>query len=164
MVVRAELDKLGINYQSVNVGEAILIDELTILQKELWKTALEKAGLILLDNKKGVLVEHIKKLIIDAIHYSEDQLKVNLSDFLSEKLGYDYTYLANLFSETKGITIEQFFITHRIECVKDLLVFDELNLTEIARTLHFSSVGHLSNQFKKVTGLTPSLFKQIKNN
>ena len=164
MIVRAELESLRINYQSVKVGEAILTDELTLLQKELWKTALEKAGLILLDNKKDVLVEHIKKLIIDVIHFSEDQLKVNLSNYLSEKLGYDYTYLANLFSETKGITIEQFFITHRIECVKGLLVYDELNLTEIARILHFSSVGHLSNQFKKVTGLTPSLFKQTKDN
>jgi AraC-like DNA-binding protein len=97
------------------------------------------------------------------VHYTEEQIKVNLSDYLSEKLNYDYTYLANLFSEVKGITIEKFYLTHKIEKVKELIVYDELNLTEIAYKMHYSSVAHLSNQFKKFTGLTPSHFKKLKN-
>jgi AraC-like DNA-binding protein len=97
------------------------------------------------------------------VHYTDEQIKVNLSDFLSEKLNYDYTYLANLFSEVKGITIEKFYLTHKIEKVKELIVYDELNLTEIAYKMNYSSVAHLSNQFKKITGLTPSYFKNLKN-
>ncbi len=118
---------------------------------------------MLMDNKKSVLVEKIKSAIIELVHYSEDQIKVNLSDYLSEKLNYDYTYLANLFSEVKGITIEKFYLTHKIERVKELIVYDELNLSEIAWKMHYSSVAHLSNQFKKYTGLTPTYFKMLKN-
>ena len=98
------------------------------------------------------------------VHYSDEQIKVNLSDYLSEKLNYNYTYLANLFTEVKGTTIEQFLLAHKIEKVKELLIYDELSLTEIAWKLHYSSVAHLSNQFKKMTGLTPSHFKKLKNN
>ena len=116
-----------------------------------------------MDDKKSILVEQIKTAIIELVHYTDEQIKINLSDFLSEKLSYNYTYLANLFSEVKGTTIEKFYLTHKIEKVKELLVYDELNLTEIAFKLHYSSVAHLSNQFKKMTGLTPSYFKTLKH-
>ena len=116
-----------------------------------------------MDNKKSIQVEKIKAAIIDLVHYTEDQIKVNLSDYLSEKLQHDYTYLANLFSEVKGITIEKFYLAHKIEKVKELIVYDELNLSEIAYKMHYSSVAHLSNQFKKITGLTPTHFKMLKN-
>ena len=115
-----------------------------------------------MDDKKSMLVEKIKAVIIELVHYADEPIKVNLSDYLTEKLDYNYTYLANLFSEVKGTTIEQFFLAHKIEKVKELLVYDEMNLTEIAYKLHYSSVAHLSNQFKKMTGLTPSHFKNLK--
>ena len=118
-------------------------------------------GLELMDDKKSVLIEKIKNVIIESIHYADEQLQINFSNYLSEKLNYDYTYLSNLFSEVEGTTIEHFIIAHKIEKVKELLVYDEINLTEIARKLHYSSVAHLSNQFKKVTGLTPSHFKLL---
>jgi AraC-like DNA-binding protein len=116
-----------------------------------------------MDDKKGILVEKIKAVIIELVHYNEEQIKINLSDYLTEKLNHNYTYLANLFSEVKGTTIEQFYLAHKIEKVKELLVYDELNLTEIAYRMHYSSVAHLSNQFKKMTGLTPSHFKNLKH-
>jgi len=163
MVVKSELEKLGLQYTSIELGEAIIKDDITPKQLELLGFALRKTGLELMDDKKSILVEKIKTIIIEIVHYSEDQIKVNLSDFLSEKLNHNYTYLANLFSEVKGTTIEQFYLSHKIERVKELLVYDELNLTEIAFKLHYSSVAHLSNQFKKMTGLTPSHFKKLKN-
>jgi AraC-like DNA-binding protein len=116
-----------------------------------------------MDDNKSILVEKIKTIIIELVHYTEEQNKFNLSDFLSTKLNHNYTYLANLFSEVKGTTIEQFYLAHKIEMVKELLVYDELTLTEIANKMHYSSVAHLSNQFKKMTGLTPSHFKKLKN-
>ena len=125
--------------------------------------ALKKSGLLLMDDKRSILVEKIKSAIIELVHYNEEQIKVNLSDYLSKKLNYDYTYLANLFSEVKGITIEKFYLTHKIEKVKELIVYDELSLTEIAYRMRYSSIAHLSNQFKKITGLTPSHFKKLKN-
>jgi AraC-like DNA-binding protein len=163
MVVKAELEKLGLQYVYVKIGEADIIGDIRPEQLEQLKTDLKKAGLVLMDNKKSVLVEKIKSAIIELVHYTEDQIKVNLSDHLSEKLNYDYTYLANLFSEVKGLTIEKFYLTHKIERVKELIVYDELNLSEIAYRLHYSSVAHLSNQFKKYTGLTPTHFKKLKN-
>jgi len=163
MVVKAELEKLGLQYVYVKIGEANIFGDVQTEQLEQLKLDLKKAGLVLMDNKKSVLVEKIKSAIIELVHYSEDQIKVNLSDYLSEKLNYDYTYLANLFSEVKGITIEKFYLTHKIEKVKELIVYDELNLSEIAYKMHYSSVAHLSNQFKKYTGLTPSHFKKLKN-
>lgn len=114
-------------------------------------------------DKKSILVEKIKTTIIELVHYRDDQIKINLSDHLSDRLNQDYTYLSNLFSEVKGTTIEKFYLVHKIEKVKELLVYDELNLSEIAYKLHYSSVAHLSNQFKKMTGLTPSHFKELKN-
>ena len=163
MVVKSELEKLGLEYTYVKIGEAEIIGEILPEQKEQLKIELKDAGLLLIDDKKVVLVEKIKNLIIELVHYTDDQIKVNLSDFLSEKLDYNYTYLANLFSEEKGITIEKFFLNHKIERVKELIVYDELNLSEIAWKMHYSSVAHLSNQFKKYTGITPTQFKMLKD-
>jgi len=164
MVVKSELEKLGLNYISVDLGEVEIQENLSAEQRSLLSEALEKSGLELMDDKKSILVEKIKGIIIELVHYSEEQIKVNLSDYLSEKLHHDYTYLSNLFSEVKGTSIEKFYLSHKIERVKELLVYDELSLTEIAFRLHYSSVAHLSNQFKKITGLTPTHFKNLKQN
>jgi len=162
MVVKSELEKLGLPYKHVKIGEAEIIGEIQPAQMEQLKAELKIAGLLLMDNKKNILVERIKHTIIELVHFDEDQIKVNLSDYLSEKHNYNYTYLANLFSEVKGITIEKFYLTHKIEKVKEMIIYDELNLTEIAYKMHFSSVAHLSNLFKKFTGLTPTQFKNLK--
>ena len=163
MVVKSELEKLGLQYNIVELGEADIREDISKEQLDRLRVALRKTGLELVDDKKSMLVEKIKAVIIELVHYNEEQIKVNLSDYLSEKLNHDYTYLANLFSEIKGTTIEHFYLSHKIEKVKELLVYNELNLTEIALKLHYSSVGHLSNQFKKITGLTPSHFKHLKH-
>lgn len=163
MVVKAELEKLGLHYVDVKIGEANIVEKMLPEQLHQLDLALRRSGLQLMDNKKSILVEKIKSAIIELVHYTDEQIKVNLSDYLSDKLDYDYTYLANLFSETKGTTIEKFFLANKIERVKELIVYDELNLTEIAYKMHYSSVAHLSNQFKKITGLTPSHFKKLKN-
>ncbi|MDD2197677.1 MAG: AraC family transcriptional regulator [Bacteroidales bacterium] len=163
MVVKAELENLGLSYNYVKIGEADIIGEVQPEQLERLKVDLKEAGLFLLDNKKSVLIERIKNAIIELVHYTDEQIKVNLSDFLSDELNYNYTYLSNLFSEVKGTTIESFYLAHKIEKVKELIVYDELTLTEIAYKMHYSSVAHLSNQFKKITGLTPSHFKKLKN-
>jgi AraC-like DNA-binding protein len=163
MVVKESLQKLGLHYFIVELGEVELKEDLSTEQYKQFRVALRKAGLELMDDKKSMLIEKIKNAIVDLVHYSDEQLRVNLSDYLSIKLHYDYTYLANLFSTVQGTTIEQFFIAHKIERVKELLVYNELNLTEIAYLMHYSSVAHLSTQFKKVTGLTPSRFKMLRN-
>jgi len=162
MVVRDELTKLGLKYLSVELGEADIEEDISPERREKFRAGLLKYGLELMDDKKSVLIQKIKTVIIELVHYSEEPLAINLSDYLSQKLNYDYTYLANLFSEVQGITIEKFFISHKIERVKELLVYNELTLAEIAYKMHYSSVAHLSTQFKKVTGLTPSHFKQLK--
>ncbi|HCE57773.1 MAG TPA: AraC family transcriptional regulator [Prolixibacteraceae bacterium] len=162
MVVKTELEKLGLHYTYVKIGEADVVEELLPEQLGKLNTGLKKAGLVLMDDKKSILVEKIRSAIIELVHFTEDQIKVNLSDFLSEKLEYDYTYLANLFSEMNGVTIEKFYLTHKIERVKELIVYGDLNLSEIAWKMHYSSVAHLSNQFKKFTGMTPSHFKMLK--
>jgi YesN/AraC family two-component response regulator len=144
------------------LGEAEIMEDLSKAQIQQLNAALNKSGLELMDDNKTILVEKIKTIIIELIHYSEEQIKVNLSDYLSGKLNHNYTYLSNLFSEVKGTTIEKYYLSHKIERVKELLVYEELNLTEIAFKLHYSSVAHLSNQFKKMTGLTPSHFKNLK--
>jgi AraC-like DNA-binding protein len=162
MVVRDELKKLGLHHSGVDLGFVEIEEDLT---PELWEQLrkdLLKSGLELLDDKRSILIERIKNVIIEMIHYSDELPKVNYSDYISKKLGYDYTYLSNLFSEVKGITIQQFIILHKIERVKELLLYDELNLTEISYVLHYSSVAHLSNQFKKVTGLSPTYYKKLK--
>jgi AraC-like DNA-binding protein len=163
MVVKSELDKLGLHYTRIELGEVEVQDKMSAQQLNELNVALKKSGLEIMDDKKSMLIERIKTVIIELVHYSNEELKINLSDFLSEKLNHDYTYLANLFSEVVGTTIEKFFLTHKIERVKELLVYDEMNLTEIADKLNYSSVAHLSNQFKKITGLTPSHFKKLRH-
>ena len=162
MVVRAELENLGLHYTTVELGEVNIQEDITPEQREQLNRSLKKSGLELMDNKKAMLVEKIKNVIIEMIHYTDEPPLTKYSVYLSDKLNYDYTYLANLFSEVQGTTIEHFIIMHKIERVKELLVYDDLNLTEIAFKLNYSSVGHLSNQFKKTTGLTPSHFKKLK--
>lgn len=162
MIVKTELDKLGLLYGSVDLGEVEIKNTITAEQYSQLKDALLLSGLELMDDKKAILIEKIKSVIIEMIHYTEELLKTKNSDYIGSKLNYDYTYLANLFSEATGITIEQYIILHKIERVKELIIYDELNLTEIAWQLHYSSVAHLSAQFKKITGLTPSFFKSLK--
>ena len=162
MVVKDELTNLGLRHLVVELGEVDLLEEMTAKQHDDLKAALLKSGLELLDDKKSVFIQKIKNIIVELVHYSEEPLTINLSEYLSQKLNHDYTYLANLFSEVTGMTIEKFFITHKIERVKELLVYNELTLTEIAYKMHYSSVSHLSSQFKKVTGLTPSHFKLLR--
>jgi AraC-like DNA-binding protein len=163
MVVASELEKLGIHYSNLELGEVVIKDIISEEQKEEFNIALKKSGLELMGDKKSQLIEKIKNIIIELIHYSEEDLKINFSDFLAEKLSHDYTYLANVFAEVTGTTIQHFIIKHKIERVKELIVYDELNLSEIAWKLNYSSVQHLSNQFKKITGLTPSHFKELKD-
>lgn len=162
MMVKAELKKLGLKYVIVELGMVEILEDITAQQREKLKKNLLKSGLELLDDKKSILIEKIKSVIIEMIHYSDELPHVNYSDYISEKLGYDYTYLANTFSEVKGTTIQQFIIIHKIERIKELLLYDELSLTEISYKLHYSSVAHLSGQFKKITGLTPTFYKQLK--
>jgi AraC-like DNA-binding protein len=162
MMVKTELDKLGLRYGTVDLGMVEMLDDVTEQQHEQLKVNLLKSGLELLDDKRSILIEKIKNVIIEMIHYEDEIPKTNYSDYISQKLNYDYTYLSNIFSEVKGITIQQFIIINKIERVKELLLYDELNLTEISYKLHYSSVAHLSNQFKKITGLSPSFFKKLK--
>jgi len=162
MLVKSELVKLGFHLTTVELGEADILEPITEMQIELFRESLLRSGLELMDDKKSVLIQKIKNVIIEVVHYAEEPLNIKLSALLSQKLNHNYTYLANLFSEVTGTTIEKFFITHKIERVKELLVYDELNITEIAYLMHYSSVAHLSTQFKKVTGLTPSHFKLLK--
>lgn len=162
MVVKSELEKLGVHFMHLELGEVEVMEDLSAEQLDILSDGLKKTGLELMNDKKSILVERIKTTIIELVHYTDEQIKTNLSDYLTSKLSYNYTYLANLFSEVKGTTIESFYLTHKIEKVKELLVYDELNLTEIADKLHYSSVAHLSNQFKKMTGFTPSHFKNLK--
>jgi len=162
MLVKEELTNLGLHF-IVDMGVADIMEDITDEQRNQIRAALLRSGLELMDDKRAVLIEKIKKVIIEMVHYTDELPKVNFSDFLSGKLGYDYTYLANLFSEVQGTTIEKFVIAHKIERVKELIIYDEMNLTEIAWNMHYSSVAHLSNQFKKVTGLTPSHFKSLKD-
>lgn len=161
-MVKEELKRLGLRYVVVELGVVEIMEDMTLQQHDLLKANLLRSGLELLDNKKSILIERIKNVVIEMIHYSDELLTNNYSDYISEKLHHDYTYLANTFSEVKGITIQQFIILHKIEKVKELLIYGELNLTEISYRLHYSSVAHLSAQFKKVTGLSPSFFKKLK--
>lgn len=162
MMVKEELKKLGLHFIVVDLGEVDIMETLTDDQRQELKAALLVSGLELMDDKRAILIEKIKNVITEMIHYADELPIINYSDYISEKLHYDYTYLSNIFSEIKGITIQQFIIIHKIEKVKELLLYDELNLTEISYKLNYSSVAHLSNQFKKVTGLSPSHFKRLK--
>jgi AraC-like DNA-binding protein len=163
MVVKSELEKLGMQYISVDLGEAEISDDISNEQLNKFGIALKKSGLELMDDKKSIIVEKIKTIIIELVHYTDEDIKVTLSDYISEKLHHNYSYLSNLFSEVKGTTIEKFYLAHKIEKVKELLVYDELTLTQIAFKMHYSSVSHLSGQFRKMTGLTPSHFKNLKH-
>lgn len=163
MMVKEELKKLGLHYVFVELGKIEILENITIEQRKQLKKNLLKSGLELLEDKKSILIEKIKNVIIEMVHHSEELPRVNYSDYISEQLGYAYTYLANIFSEVKGITIQQFIIIHKIERVKELLIYDELNLTEISFKMHYSSVAHLSNQFKKITGLTPTFYRKLKD-
>lgn len=162
MMVKEELIKLGLHYVLIDLGVLEILEDVTAEQREQLRVNLLRSGLELLDDKKAILIDKIKSVIIEMIHYADELPDVNYSEYISQKLDYDYTYLANVFSEVKGITIQQFIITHKIEKVKELLLYDELNLTEISYKLHYSSVAHLSNQFKKVTGLSPTFYKRLK--
>ncbi|MBK9109124.1 MAG: helix-turn-helix transcriptional regulator [Saprospiraceae bacterium] len=162
LLVKEELLKLGLNYVNVDLGTVEILEDITDEQKEKLRINLLRSGLELMDNKKSILIEKIKNVITEMIHYSDESPKVNYSEYISSKLDYDYNYLSNIFSEVKGITIQHYIILNKIEKVKELLLYDELNLTEISYKLNYSSVAHLSNQFKKITGLSPSYFKQLK--
>lgn len=161
-LVKKELKKLGLHFIVVDLGEVDVMEDISEEQLNQLKIDLSHFGLELLDDKRIVLIEKIKNLIIEMIQNSDETIKIKFSNFLSEKLHHNYTYLANLFSEVQGISIQQFIILHKIERVKELMFYDELNLKEIAYRLNYSSVAHLSNQFKKVTGLSPGHFKQLK--
>lgn len=162
IVVKEELKKLGLHFIVVDLGEVEIMEDIsTDLRQEL-KAILLTSGLELMDDKRAVLIERIKNTIIQMVHHADEMIKVNFSDYLSEKLTHDYTYMANLFSEVQGTTIEQFIICHKIERIKELIIYGDLNITEIAWKMNYSSVAHLSNQFKKVTGLSPSHFKKLK--
>jgi AraC-like DNA-binding protein len=163
MMVKEELKKLNLHFVVVDLGVVEILEDITAEQKEELRISLLRSGLELLDDKKSILIEKIKNVIVEMIHYTDEVPKINYSEYLSAKLNYDYTYLSNIFMEVKGITIQQFIIINKIERVKELILYDELNLTEISYKLHYSSVAHLSNQFKKITGLSPSVFKQLKN-
>ena len=161
--VKDELKKLGLHFIMVDLGVVEIMETLSPEKIELLKKGLLESGLELMDNKRAILIEKIKNIIIDRVHHSEENIKINFSDYLSEKLDLNYTYLANLFSEVQGTTIEHFIISHKIERIKELIIYGEFNITEIAWKMNYSSVAHLSTQFKKVTGLSPSHFKQLKD-
>jgi len=163
MIVAGVLKELGLHELNSTLGEVEVAEEISHDMRERLRAGLLQNGLVLMDDKKSQIIEKIKNVVIEMVHYSDELPKTNFSDYLSEKMNYDYTYLANIFSETEGITIEHFIILHKIERVKELIIYNELNLTEIADKLHYSSVAHLSHQFKKVTGLTPTFFKSLKN-
>ena len=162
MVVHQELENLGIKNAVVDLGTVELWDDISLPQRIMLKENLLKTGLELLDDKKRILIEKIKNVVTQMIHYTDEFPRENFSDYISEKLGYDYTYLANTFSEVKGITLQHFIIINKVEKIKELLLYNELNLTEISYKLNYSSVAHLSNQFKKITGLSPSFYKKLK--
>jgi AraC-like DNA-binding protein len=163
MAVKEALKSLQLHFIVVDLGEVEIMEQITLDQREQLRMALGCSGLELMDDKKAILIEKIKSVIIEKIHHTDELMKIKFSTFLSEKLDHDYTYLSNLFSEVQGTTIEQFIICHKIERIKELIIYGELNVTEIAWKMNYSSVAHLSNQFKKVTGLTPSHFKQLKD-
>ena len=163
LIVRSELEKMHLHSTMLELGEVEILEELNLKQQQELKNSLRKFGLELMEDKKSMLIEKIKNIIVEMIHYSEEPPLLNFSAYLSEKLNYDYNYLSNLFSEVKGTTIEHFIIAHKIERAKELMVYNELTLTEIAEKLHYSNVAHLSNQFIKVTGLTPTFFRSMKH-
>jgi len=162
MAVKEVLKRQELHFIVVDLGEIEIMEEISGERLENFRIALSDIGFELMDNTRAILIEKIIYVIINMVHNTEELIKVNFSDYLSEKLNHDYNYMSKIFSEVKGITIQQFIIIHKIEKIKELLVYGELNLTEISYRLNYSSVSHLSNQFRKVTGLTPSDFKHLK--
>jgi AraC-like DNA-binding protein len=162
MAVQEILNRMQISYTSIRLGEVELTESITDDQLAQLSTELTSIGFAMADDRKSRIIEKIKNTIIALVHHAEEPIKVNLSSYITTQLNYDYNYMSHLFSEVQGITIEQYFIAQKIERVKELLVYDELSLSEIAYQLGYSSVAHLSNQFKKVTGLTPTYFKNIR--
>ena len=162
MAVKEELKKLGLHFVLVDLGEVEIMEDLSADQRAQLKDALLLSGLELMDDKRAILIEQIKNVVVEMVHYTDEMIRTNFSDYLSEKLKHDYTYMANLFSEVQGTTIEQYVIAHKVERIKELIIYDEFNITEIAYQMNYSSVAHLSNQFKKMTGLSPSHFKKLK--
>ena len=163
MAVKEELRKLGLHFIVVDLGEVEIMENISLQQREQLKMALLGSGLELIDDKRAILIEKVKNIIIEMVHHSDEVIKINFSDFLSQRLNHDYTYMANLFSEVQGTTIAQFIIHHKIERIKELIMYGDLNITEIAWKMNYSSVAHLSNQFKKITGLSPSHFKKLRD-
>ena len=163
LAVKDELKKLGLHFIVVDLGEVEIMEKITFEKREMLKEGLLHSGLELMDDKKAILIEKIKNIIIEMVHHTDEAIKINFSDFLSDKLKHNYTYLANLFSEVQGTTIEHYIILHKVERIKELIIYGEHNITEIAWKMGYSSVAHLSTQFKKVTGLSPSHFKQLKD-
>ncbi len=164
LVVQSELQKVKLNYVSIDLGEVQLVNDITNEEKLQLTKALEKFGFELLNDENSVLINRIKSVLIDLLHNKNNDIKTPLSEYLSKKLHQDYSKISNLFSQIEGISIEKYFINLKIEKVKELIVYDELSLSEIANMLNYSSVSHLSHQFKKVTGFSPSYFKTIKEN
>ena len=162
LAVKEDLKRLGLHFIFVDLGEVEIMEDLNEERRVQVKKALLNSGFELMDDKRAVLIEKIKTAIIEMVQHSEECIKTNFSKYLSEKMNHDYTYLSNLFSEVQGTTIEQFIISHKIERIKELIIYGELNISEIAWKMNYSSVAHLSNQFKKVTGLSPSHFKKLK--
>jgi AraC-like DNA-binding protein len=164
ITVKEILRKMDLHFIIVELGEVEIMENLSDEQRLELIASLFKVGLEMIDNKKAILIERIKNVVIELVHYADALIKINFSDYLSEKLHYDYTYMANVFSEVQGTTIEQFIISHKVERIKELIIYGDLNITEIAKRMNYSSVAHLSSQFKKITGLSPTHFKKMKNN
>jgi AraC-like DNA-binding protein len=162
MIVKSDLEILGLHYVGVKLCEVEIVEDISEEQLIALNKRLSESGFSLISERNSILIEKIKAIIIELVHYSEKQLVVNLSDYLNLKLQHSYTYMANIFSKHQGITIEHYLLTHKIERAKELLIYNELNITEIAELLHYSSVAHLSNQFKKMTGLTPSQYRHLR--
>jgi len=162
IAVKEVFRNLGLVYSNVELGEVEIAEILTDEKLKDFKISLLNIGFELIEDRRAILIERIKNIVIDMVHHSDSQIKINFSDYLSERLKYDYTYMANVFSEEQGVSIEQFIISHKVERIKEYIIYDELNMTEIAFKMNYSSVAHLSGQFKKVTGLTPSYFKKLK--
>ncbi len=160
--VKQVLKSMGLHFIVVDLGEVDILENLSSQQLEELRALLSDVGFELMDDKRAILIQQIKNIVIEMVHHSDVLIKTNFSDYLSSKLNHDYTYMANLFSEVQGTTIEHFIILHKIERIKELIMYNELNITEISYKMNYSSVAHLSNQFKKVTGLSPTHFKQLK--
>lgn len=163
IVVRDVLNEMGLHFVIVELGEVDIMEDITTTQREQLRTKLQDVGLELMEDKRTILLEKIKYAILDIVHNRVEDKRINFSHYLSKKLGYSYTYLASIFSETSGTTIEQYMIVQKVEHVKELITYDQLSISEIAWKMNYSSAAHLSNQFKKVTGFSPSQFKNLKN-